>query len=154
MTIQIASSCKTFHMQRANAMTEWSPEVNCPPIRSLVTLYMENGKFFDFWEVIEIPLHFWHTTSYSSAAPSWKKPNQVSSAHCIPGLPFPKVNRVDGKIQGVANQSFITLCTSCPADSALQHLEKITRMKAQTTGPLKPQMHFSYHPANSVYIRG
>lgn len=145
MIIQITSSSKTFHKWRADTTTKWSPEVNSPPIIPPVTLYMENGMFFDFWEVVEIPLRFQHTSSYSSIAPSWKKSNQVSSVHCIPGFPFPKVNRNVGKIQGTANQSFIILCISCPADSALQHFEEIIRMKAQTTGPLKPQIYFSYH---------
>lgn len=133
-------------------MTEQSPELNCPPIRSPVTSAMENWKFFDFWDVVEESLHFQHTTSYNSTTPSWKKSNQVSSVHGIPRLPFCKVNGDDGKIQGVANQSFIVLCTSYPADWALQHLKELIRMKAQTTGPLKPQIYFSYHPANSVCI--
>lgn len=154
MTIQITSSSKTFHIWRPGAMTKWSPEVNCPPIRPPVTLYVENGKFFDFWKVVEIPLCFQNTTSYSFTTSSCKKSNQVSSVHCIPELSFPKVNRDARKIQGAASQSFIILCTSCPADSALQRLEDIVRMKVQTTEPLKPQIHFSYHPANSVYIWG
>lgn len=110
------------------------------------------GKSFDFSDIVKIPLHFQYTTSYSSTAPSWKKSNQVSCVHCIPGLPFPKVDRDVGKIQEAANQSFTVLSTSCPADSALQHLEEIIRKKAKTTGPLKAWIHFSYQPAISVCI--
>lgn len=106
MTIQITSSCKTFHIQRADTMTEWSPEVSCSPIRLPVILYVKNEKFFEFWEVVEIPLHFQHTTFYSSTGPSQMKPNQVSSVHCIPRLPFPKVNRDDGVNQGSGQPIF------------------------------------------------